>query len=205
MSFFRFFGVGIWDAEGAQGNALINFNVLSDNCCFADNDACSVVDKEAWTDLRAGVNVDARSVVDVFTHHAREDWNAALVELVGQSVNGECAQSGIGQNDFGIAFGGRIAFIGGAEIDFEHFSNRRKAVEKIGDNLNGMFSGAQMGGRRHHSALGAVFCIADAVGNKCAERFKDFGNSASNAVFQALTGLKTVDEARVKQAFEFVG
>ena len=71
---FAFFGHV--DAERAQGDALIQFDIVADGAGFTDDDACAVIDEEAVPDLGAGMDVDAGFPVCDFAHHAREDGDA---------------------------------------------------------------------------------------------------------------------------------
>lgn len=45
--------------QGAQGNALIEFDIVADLCGLTDNYACTVVDKEVFADGGAGVDIDS--------------------------------------------------------------------------------------------------------------------------------------------------
>lgn len=66
------------DADRAQGHALIQLHVLAEHGGLADHVAGSVVDRERRSDLRAGVDVDARGPVRDFADEAREQSDAPV-------------------------------------------------------------------------------------------------------------------------------
>lgn len=70
------------DAFGAEGDALIDFDVGANDGGFADYDAGAVVDEEVISDCGAGVNVNASAAVGVFCHDARDVGYAEGVDFV---------------------------------------------------------------------------------------------------------------------------
>jgi len=61
---------------GTQGNGLIYANMPPDNCGFAYDHACAVVDKKTLADLCAGMNVNSRGGVSNFGDNASNQWRA---------------------------------------------------------------------------------------------------------------------------------
>lgn len=145
--------IGIRDTEGAESDALINFDVIADLGCFADDDTGAVIDKDAMTDLCCRMDVDTGAIVDVFTHHARQDGNTELVKAMGEAVDGQCAHAGVAQDDLCIAFGGWIALVCGFEIAFQKGSYRGECFEEGESNLGGLFFGGRRGGWAVESAV----------------------------------------------------
>ena len=156
-------GIGIGNADGAERDALIHLDAFADNGRFADDDAGSVIDEETLADLCAGVDVDAGAVVYVFAHHAGEDGDAALMEDVRESVDGEGTEAGIGQDDFGGTFGGRIAFVCGSQVGVKDAADRRQLLkEAVDDGFRLCRDGERRIGQCH-AAFGAGRCVTQAV------------------------------------------
>ena len=66
-------------AEGAQGDALVDLDVVADDGRFSDDDSGTVIDEKLVADGRAGMDVYASLVVNVLAHDARQQWDIALV------------------------------------------------------------------------------------------------------------------------------
>lgn len=47
------------EAERAEGDSLIDLDMIPDDAGLSDDDSCSVVDKEVAAERRLGMNVDA--------------------------------------------------------------------------------------------------------------------------------------------------
>ena len=66
-----------------------------------------------------GVNVDAGPAVDDLAHHPRDQRDAAAVQVMGDAVDGDRGDAGVGGDDLGAAAGGWVAVEGGADIERE--------------------------------------------------------------------------------------
>lgn len=118
------------EAFGAEGDALVEFDVIADMAGFTDDDAGAVVDEKAGADGGTGVDVDAGEGVDAFAHDAGDEGEVEAVELVGEAVGGDCEEAGIGEFDFGVAEGGGVAVVGGLYVGDERLSNGGKGLKK---------------------------------------------------------------------------
>ena len=90
--------------------------MLADLGGFADHDAGAVVDEEVVADLRAGVDVDAGAAVGPLGHHAGNERDVELVELVGQAIDGDRFQAGVAEDHFVERLAGRVAVVGGLDV-----------------------------------------------------------------------------------------
>ena len=104
MSFFAGKLLAAAGRKRAEGHALIDLYIVSDDGCFSDDDAGSVVDKEVFADYRAGVDVNSGHAVGVFCHDPWNKGNVLLVKLMGDAVNIGSKKTGIGENDFFFTF-----------------------------------------------------------------------------------------------------
>src|SRR5206468_3106024 len=100
-------------AERAQGDALVELDVVPEHARLADHDARAVVDEERLADLGAGVYVDAGVRVRVLRHDARQHGHALAVELVRDAVGGDGLDRRVAEDDLFDAVSGGIALEGG--------------------------------------------------------------------------------------------
>jgi len=114
-AFFYFAVLVFLKATRTEGDCVIKLNARADLRRLADDHTGAVVDKKMRPNLRARVNVDAGAAVRPFSHDARDQWHF-LVEQVCHSMNRDRFQRRIRQNDFFVAPGGRVAFVGGVDI-----------------------------------------------------------------------------------------
>lgn len=115
---------------GSQGDAVIHFHVFADDGGFAHDGAGAVVHKEIFPDARAGMQVHAGAAVRPLGHDAREERDVFLIELVGEALDGDGFDEGIGDDDFVPAGGGGVAIESGFDVGLEDFAQLGEAVEK---------------------------------------------------------------------------
>ena len=204
MAFGQIDGVRIGNAEGAERDTLVDFDVISDDGRFADDDAGAVVDEEGFADLRRGVDVNSRAVVHVFAHHARQNRHAARLQDMGQAVHGQCTQTGIGQDDFGVTLCGRVALVGGMEIGVDEFADFGEFVEEILGDAFCVVAGRIGMCVACETALRAVVGVIEAIGDQLDECGIDFGNAVSDRVLQAAFKSDVIDKPRIDEGFELV-
>src|SRR5262249_32665545 len=51
-------GSGTPPASCAQGDLVIEHNIVANNCCLTNDDTCTVIDEEAFANLCARMNLD---------------------------------------------------------------------------------------------------------------------------------------------------
>ena len=86
--------------QRAQRHPLVEFHLIADMRGSADNNACAMIDEEALADVGGGVDVNACFLVGEFRQHTRGQGHAVQVERVGQPIEGNGIEAGIGENDF---------------------------------------------------------------------------------------------------------
>jgi hypothetical protein len=112
-------GQGLGDRQGAQGDALVELHVVADDGRLADDDAGAVVDDHGVAQRRAGVDVDAGPLVRPFGQHARQERHAQFVEAVGDAVDGDGEEAGVGQDHLVDALGRGVAALDGRGVDHQ--------------------------------------------------------------------------------------
>ena len=95
--------------QRSQGHSLIELYVVADQRGLADHDAGAVVDDHRMAQRRAWMNVDAGPLVSPLGQDARQDRDSQLVEAMGDSMDGDGQEPGIGQDDLVDAFRRGIA------------------------------------------------------------------------------------------------
>ena len=122
-------GVG-WEGFGAQGDALVEFDVPAYYGGFADDDAGGVVDEEAFAYFGAGVDVDAGPSVAVLRHDPGDKGNAEGVELVGQALDGDGLKARIAEDHFLLGEAGGVAVVGGLDVGLDEGSDFGESQEE---------------------------------------------------------------------------
>ena len=83
--------------------------MVADDRRLADDDAGPVVDEEVFSDGRAGVDVDAGVVVGVLGHHPGDHGDLHAIEHVGDAVDKDGVEAGVGEDDLLLGGRGRVA------------------------------------------------------------------------------------------------
>ncbi len=73
--------------QRAQGHALIQLYIFTDDRRFSHDDAGSVIDKEILSDGSTGVDIDTGHTVGVFGHNSGQHGYIKGVKHVGQTVH----------------------------------------------------------------------------------------------------------------------
>jgi len=106
-------------AGAAQGDALVEEDVVAEFGGFADDDAHAVVDEEAAADGGAGVDFDASEHAGELADRAGQGSPACAVQSMGEAMQKDCVEARITQHDLEYAARGRVA----AEDGFNLFTN----------------------------------------------------------------------------------
>jgi hypothetical protein len=112
----------------AQGNALIEGDVVADLGGFADDDAHAVVDEEAPADPGPRVDLDAGHPAAEIGHQARQPLPAGRPQAVGQPMQPDGVQARITGEDLECVASRRITVEYALDIfthTFEHQSSLR--------------------------------------------------------------------------------
>ena len=119
VTLYALYGVSILvegEALGSECHALVHLHVVSYHGCFANDDACSVVDGEVFADLRARVYVNAGFGVGHLGDDSRYDRHAHLQQGVCHAVVEYGLQAGITEDDLAMALGCGVTVVGGHDI-----------------------------------------------------------------------------------------
>lgn len=100
----------------AEGHALIEGDVVADDCRFADDDAHAMVDKQAFTNLGAGMDFDARKEAGNSGNDTGRDKPLMLIEKVGQAMGPDGMKARIAKQDFQRVLSGWIAVLDDANV-----------------------------------------------------------------------------------------
>ena len=119
------------EAFGAEGDMLVELDVLANGGGFADDNTRAVVNEEVGPDGGTGVNVNAGDAVGVLGHHAGHEGDIHLIELVGNAVDADGLKSGIGEDDFIDGFGSGVSLIAGTDIGFEDFEDAGERIDEL--------------------------------------------------------------------------
>ena len=84
----------LFDAQCSQRDTLVNLDVVADDRRFADDHAGAVVNEEPITDGRAGMDVYAGLVMDVFAHNTRQQWHILLIKKMNKMDKTQRTQIG---------------------------------------------------------------------------------------------------------------
>ena len=70
-----------------ESNALINFNVVSNCCGFADNDTCTMVNEKIFANSCTCVNINTCFLVGIFRHNTGNKRNLKGIKLMSKTKN----------------------------------------------------------------------------------------------------------------------
>src|SRR5579883_1933106 len=84
--------------ERAERDALINFHVIADDGCAADDDARAVIYEEWRADARRRMYVNACALVRVFGHRARDERHVQFINFVREAIDRYRVMTGIAED-----------------------------------------------------------------------------------------------------------
>jgi catechol 2,3-dioxygenase-like lactoylglutathione lyase family enzyme len=129
-----FIGLLLLYRKGAQGDALIQFDIPADYGGFPDNHPRTVVDKKGLPDIRAGMYVYTGTAMDDFAHNPGNQGHPPVPKEMGQAVNRNSLESRIGEDYLFGTFGCRVSPKGGRHIQGKEASDVGQFIKKIMDN-----------------------------------------------------------------------
>ena len=100
----------------AEGHALIEGNVVADDRRFSDDNAHAMVNEQAFANLGAGMDLDAREEAGNGGNDAGRDKPLMLVEEVGQAMGPDGMKAGIAKQDFQRILSSWIAVLDDANV-----------------------------------------------------------------------------------------
>src|SRR4051794_24565836 len=103
-------------AQRTESDSLIELDVAADHRSLADHDAASVIDEKAFSDARAGMDVDSGFGVGPLTDDARDHGDSSLIEVVGHAVSRDGLDRRIAEHDLLDAARCRITLVGSFHI-----------------------------------------------------------------------------------------
>jgi hypothetical protein len=116
---------------GTERDALVDPTALANHRCLTYDDARSMVDEQFRANLRGRMDIYSCLAMGVLAHHAREKWNTECIKRVGESMDEECPDTRIADDDLKLALGGRIAAIGRSDVLLEPCCQQRYVREKL--------------------------------------------------------------------------
>jgi len=131
VSFFPFQLLTTGERASDERNALIHFDMGTDDRGFADDHASAMIDKEMRTDMGAGMDIDPRSGVGPFGHDSGDEREFVAVEKMRTTLDSNGFEVRIGEDNFVEATRGGIPFEGGGDIFGELGSDKRNGAEKL--------------------------------------------------------------------------
>ncbi len=137
-SFDRIVGVVSDKALGSEGHALIDLDIIADNCCGSDNHTGAVVNDEAFAYAGSGVDVDSGVGMGLLGDHARHHRDPKLQQAVGYAVAYRGLEAGIADYYLMGRGCGRVAEIGGVNVSVEDVAQVGQAVYKRIGQRSGM-------------------------------------------------------------------
>ena len=115
----------------AERHALIKLHVAADLTGFADDNTGAVIDKKVIADRGTWMDIDARSRVRPFCHHARNERHLKLVQEMRQPMNCDGLEPRIAKDDFVKRAHGRVTVVGGLHIGSKNFPQIRDLLQKL--------------------------------------------------------------------------
>src|SRR4030095_8219752 len=102
-------------AARAERDRVVKLNACADLRRFTDDYTGAVVDKKMGADFCTGMNIDSGTAVSPLGHDARNQGHLAIKQ-VRHSMDSDCLQRGISENNFFVTPRSRIAFVGGIDV-----------------------------------------------------------------------------------------
>jgi hypothetical protein len=103
-------------ARAAEGDALIDRDVVADDGGFADDDAHAVVNEEAAADDGAGMDLDASPETDDLGHEAGDELEVPAPKPMIDAMNPDGLEAGIAEQDHEARGGGGVTFEDDARV-----------------------------------------------------------------------------------------
>ena len=188
---------------GPEGHALVDFDVVADGRGLADHHTGAVVDEKVFADARAGVEIGAGAFVGVFGEHAGQKRHAEAVEFVGEALQRDDQDAGVGQDDLLGGARGGISGVGGLDVGLDDAAQLGQAGQHgVGDF------------RRLEVGRGGIERAGGVGGPGEAERFLQVGAEAGADFLQPASGHGRdvfateglgLEEAREKQVHDVRG
>ena len=93
----------------AEGDALINQRVVTDDGGFTNDDTHTVINKGAFAESSAGVNFNAGKEASEMGNEAWQEGNTPTVQPMGEPMGGDRVEAGVAAEHFQPMVSGRIA------------------------------------------------------------------------------------------------
>ena len=119
----------------AEGDALVDADIVADLRGLADDDAGAVVDEEAMADGRARMDVDACRGMSEFAHHTRKDFNAMDMKNMRNAMNEQRIEARVGRDDLFFALRRRITEISRVHVFIEHRFDGDEVFVKVRERI----------------------------------------------------------------------
>ena len=126
-----------WSSSGKLRAPSVEFYIVADDTCGADDDTCAVVDGEVVADGGSRMYVDAGLAVGHLSQHARDERYVEHVELVSQAVVDQCLDDGIAADHFAVVCRRGVAVEGRHNVCLERLAQARQRLYDVGCDILG--------------------------------------------------------------------
>lgn len=104
------------ETERAEGDTLIDFDVIPHDAGLADDDPGTMVDEQVAAKCGLGMDVDAVKAVRPLGNHPGQEVGAGIPNFVGQTVDHQGMEARITDHDLIGALASRISVDGSLDI-----------------------------------------------------------------------------------------
>lgn len=130
-------GLATGEGAGDEADALVHFDAATDGGGFTDDGTGAMIDEEVGADGGTGVEVHTGAAVGPFRHDTGDEWDFAQVEFVGEALDGDGFDEGVGDDDFFGAERGGVAVVGGFDVGLEDFADAGDRADEVCCDLAG--------------------------------------------------------------------
>ena len=124
------------EISDAQRHAMIHPDVITDDSRLAHDDTGAVVDAEVFTDLRSGIDVDARLFMGILRDDTRNDRDFQFIQLMSDAVQIDRLETRKGIDDLRVSRRRRVAVVDGLYVLEQLGLNIRQRIhETLRDRL----------------------------------------------------------------------
>ena len=106
-------------AGGSQSNAMKHLHVVTNDAGLTNDGARAVVEEKMTPDSGSWMDIGTGTRMSPFAHDSRQKRDAASMKLVGQPMDSDGFDKGIGDDDFLAGAGSGVALKGGINVGLE--------------------------------------------------------------------------------------
>ncbi|MDT4955045.1 MAG: hypothetical protein QOJ02_3183 [Acidobacteriota bacterium] len=168
------------ERERAERDALVDFDIVADDGCAADDYSRAVIYKEARADLRARMNVYPCAVMRVLGHDAWYQGHAHRVQLVREAIDHHGVDARIAEDDLVQAGRRRVALVSSLNVSRQQLAQARQ----LGQESCGAIACFRF---RHVARLADLVAVPDGALDLLRQDFVKPGHARFDVNIQTLT------------------